>query len=95
MPRGFKIGGLLAIIGIGVVTAGIVMDVRRDRKRRKNKLAALKAATCGGPAPEPESPQPDTMQTDVPQPDVPQTDIPQTDIPQTDTPQTDTPQDEA
>ncbi len=92
VPRGFKIGGLLAIIGIGVVTAGIVMDVRRDRKRRKNKLAALKAATCGGPAPEPEAPQTDTMQTDVPQPDVPQTDEPQTDEPQTDIPQTDIPQ---
>lgn len=44
VPQGFKIGVVLGAIGGGVLIFGIVRDIRKDRKRRKNKLAALRAA---------------------------------------------------
>ena len=47
VPRGFAIGSVLAILGLGVVGFGVYKDVTADRKRRKNKLLALQAASGG------------------------------------------------
>ena len=44
VPRGFTIGGVLALLGLGTVGFGIYKDISSDRKRRKNKLLALKTA---------------------------------------------------
>lgn len=48
-PRGFTAGGILAITGLTVLGVGIVRNVIKDRKRRKNKLAAFRAAYAGSP----------------------------------------------
>lgn len=52
-PQGFRIGAVLAIAGLTIVTVGLVKSIKRDRKRRKSKLAAYRAAAAGG-APLPE-----------------------------------------
>ena len=51
VPHGFKIGAVLAVIGLTAVGFGLYKDINRDRKRRKAKLAALKAAYAGGEPP--------------------------------------------
>ena len=52
-PQGFRIGAVLAIAGLTIVTVGLVKSIKRDRRRRKSKLAAYRAAAAGG-APLPE-----------------------------------------
>ena len=71
VPRGFWVGGVMAIIGLGIVGFGLYKSVSKNRKRRKSKLAALKAAAGGSgtaaeagpqitaPAEEPQSDPPD------------------------------------
>ena len=66
VPRGFTVGGILAILGIFVVGFGIYKDASVNRKRRRNKLAALRAAVgAGGAAGTPDDPQ--LTLTDEPQ----------------------------
>ena len=43
-PQGFTIGGILAITGLTIVGITLVKTIIRDRKRRKSKLAAFRAA---------------------------------------------------
>ena len=57
-PQGFRIGGALAIVGLTAVGFGLYKDIKNDRKRRKAKLAALKAATSGAPLQPPETETP-------------------------------------
>lgn len=54
-PRGFVIGGVLAIVGLTAVGLGLYKDLKNDRKRRKSKLAALRAAYAGAGAAPPET----------------------------------------
>ncbi len=43
-PQGFRIGAVLAIAGIAVVAYGVIRNVRSDRRRRRAKLSAYRAA---------------------------------------------------
>lgn len=47
-PQGFRVGAVLAVTGLCIVGTTLFLTVRKDRKRRKNKLAALRAANQGG-----------------------------------------------
>jgi uncharacterized membrane protein YfhO len=55
VPRGFTVGGILALIGLTVVGITLVKTILRDRKRRRSKLAAFRAAAAQASAPADES----------------------------------------